>query len=151
MAIDSVNEQVPQMALEGDCIRGSAMLTLIALPWRVAPEYVRAFLSPSTVANSTYPKPLGVLVNLSSTIRTFVTSQSANRSEMSPEVASKDRFPICAVYGGRVGRGSSSLAYPRSRSFQKSVSHDTRFTRGRPGSYRNWERRESCRTYGAQL
>lgn len=34
-------------------IRGSAMLTRIDLPWRLAPERSKAFFKPSTVSNST--------------------------------------------------------------------------------------------------
>jgi hypothetical protein len=48
-------------------------------------------------------------------MRTLVTSQSAKKSVTSPSVASKERLPRWAVYGGFEGRGSSSrVAKPRS-------------------------------------
>lgn len=104
-----------QMVERQDGIRGSATLTRIFLPWNDVPERSRAFFSPSTLPNSTYPKPLGLRSSLSSTMRTLVTSHPAKKSVTSPSVASNDRLPKCAVYGGFEGRGRASrVANPRS-------------------------------------
>ena len=110
-------------------IRGSATLTRIFLPWNDVPERSSAFFSPSTLPNSTYPKPLGFRSSLSSTMRTLVTSQSAKKSVTSPSVASKERLPKWAVYGGLEGRGRASrVANPRSA--VKSLAHAARCSRG---------------------